>query len=498
MQNIGNRTALGAAWALLYKLVERGLGLISTLILVRLLSPDDFGLIAVATAIVALLDILKYFGFDAALIQLRDAQKVHFDTAWTFAAILGLATGFLLLILAAPIADFYDDARLKNVLLALALAAILNGFESNGPVAFRKELQWREDFIFQSTRKMAAVILTIPLAFLWRDYWALVVGIVGGRLASLIVSYVITPHRPRFTLVGRTALWSFSKWMLVTNLMVFVRQRLPNLVIGKVSSTAAVGYFQVAREVTRLPTTELSVPINRAAFPAYSKIAGNLPRLRAGFLKLTSAVAVAVMPAGVGVALTADLIVRIFLGEKWLPAVPAFQVLGVYGAIAALQSNSQALYFAVGRPKLQALMLGIFVSVLLALVFTLTPRYGHVGAAWAYLIAALVAVPIDLSTLCRCVEAPRSSMVKALWRPIAATISMAAALLLTRSWFDTPHNTANAALQLSILISAGAVSYVLALGIFWQFAGRPDGAEQWFLDNGMERLRRRRVASSPE
>jgi O-antigen/teichoic acid export membrane protein len=491
MKNLGNRVAAGVVWAMLYKGVERGLGLISTLILARLLVPEDFGLVAMAGAIVAFMDMVRFFGFDASLIQRRDATKEHFDTVWTFAAVLGIATALVLVVAAPLIADYFVDPRLKAVLWALALAALFNGLESNGPVAFRKELQWRQDFLFQASRKVAAVIFTIPLAFLWRNYWALIVGTVVGRFASMVISYMITPHRPRFTLAKKDDLWHFSKWMLIVNLLNLLRQRLPSLMLGKLVTPTAVGYFTLARDVTRLPTTELAAPINRAAFPGYAKIANNMPRLQGGFLKLLGAMALIMMPAGVGIALTAELIVRVFLGEKWLPAVPSFQILGIYGMIAGLQSNSYAIYLALGRPRLQAVMLVLFVAVLLPATAWLAPEYGHSGAAAAYLLASLVAVPANLINICSLLGIPLQRLGSVLVRPALGCIAMAIVVWMVNSVVPPPTGFSAALLLLIGQVVVGATVYAATVTLGWHAAGRPDGAERWVLNNIGQRLRRR-------
>ena len=489
--NLGGRVAAGAAWAMLQKLLERGLGLVSTLILARLLVPEDFGLVAIASSFVALLELLRMFGFDMALIQLRSVDQSHMDTAWTFAAILGLGIAILVASLAPVVADFYGDPRLMPVLWVLALSAALNGLESNGPVMLRRELHWRKDFIFQTTRKVAAVIFMIPLAFLWRNYWALVVGTLMGRFASLVVSYVISPHRPRFSLSARGDLWTFSKWVFINNILLFLQQRLPNLIMGKLTSAASVGYFGMSRDVGTIPTLEMVMPINRAAFPGYSRIAGDIPRLRAGFLKLFGTIALLVIPAGVGVALTAELIVRVFLGERWLPAVPAMQILGIYGGLYGLQSNANAAYLAVGRPRLQSVMMLAFIVVLVPGLLILTPRLAHTGAALACLLAASVAVPLNLVNVCRCLEMPVSQLARAVWRPFGGSALMAVAVLCTLALLPAATSAHAAAAHLIGCMAIGAVAYGLVTMAAWHLCGRPDGAERWVIDNLSNRLRRR-------
>jgi lipopolysaccharide exporter len=491
VRNLGRKVAAGAVWAMAYKLLERGLGIISTLILARLLMPSDFGLVAIATSFIALIELIRLFGFESALIQLRHVTKAHFDTAWTFAASLGLAIATLVVVLAPWIAEYYADPRLQPVLWALALAAAFNGLESNGPVMFRKDLQWKQDFLFQATRKMAAVLIMIPLAFWLRNYWALVWGTVAGRFASLVVSYLITPHRPRFTLAAKADLWNFSKWIFLNNILAFLRQRMPNLMLGKIASATDVGFFAISRDISRLPTTELSAPINRAAFPGYAKISNDLPRLREGFLKLLGAAGIVVVPAGIGIAVTAELLIRVFLGERWLPAAPTMAILGLYGAIGGLQSNGMAVYLAIGKPRLQFLMQSIFIGLLLPAVYLLTTRLGHVGTALGYLVAGAIAVPINLANLCHVLGMPALRFLGSLWRTFLAAALMAAATMAVRYGLGEPQTAVRAAAHLATAVAAGAVTYCAALFTIWRLSGRPDGAETWLLDMLGKRLKRR-------
>ncbi len=396
-----------------------------------------------------------------------------------------------MVVLAPWIADYYADPRLKPVLWALALAAAFNGLESNGPVMFRKDLQWKQDFLFQATRKMAAVLIMIPLAFWMRNYWALVWGTVAGRFASLVVSYLITPHRPRFTLAGKADLWNFSKWIFLNNILAFLRQRMPNLMLGKIASATDVGFFAISRDISRLPTTELSAPINRAAFPGYAKISNDLPRLREGFLKLLGAAGIVVVPAGIGIAVTSELLIRVFLGDRWLPATATMAVLGLYGAIGGLQSNGMAVYLAIGKPRLQFVMQLIFIGVLLPAVYVLTTRLGHTGTALGYLVAGAIAVPINLANLCHVLGMPAFRFMGSLWRTFLAAGLMALAALAVRHALGEPTTTALAVVHLAATIVAGALTYFVSLFTIWQAAGRPDGAETWLLDMLRKKLSRR-------
>ena len=186
----------------LFKLFERGLGLVTTLVLARLLAPADFGIVAMATSVIALLEILAGFSFDIALIQKQDAEERHYHAAWTLNFLTYAAMALLMVLVAAPVATFYRELRVEQVLYALSFGVFVVGFENIGTVAFRKELQLRRDFNFLLAKKLAAAVVGITVAVAFRSYWALVAGIVTSRLVGVVLSYVVHPFRPRPSLNG--------------------------------------------------------------------------------------------------------------------------------------------------------------------------------------------------------------------------------------------------------------------------------------------------------
>jgi len=165
----------------LCKLVERGLGLVSTIILARLLLPQDFGLVAMAMSLVAGLELMGAFSFDIALIQNQNAERRHYDTVWTFNALFAAFCALALLVLAKPAAQVCQEHRLENITYVLAFATLVGGFENIGIVFFRKELTFAKEFRFMLRKRLVGFFVTIPLAFTLESYWALVAGIVAMK-----------------------------------------------------------------------------------------------------------------------------------------------------------------------------------------------------------------------------------------------------------------------------------------------------------------------------
>lgn len=477
MQNLSKKMIMGAAWMLAFKITERSLGFISTIILARLLVPSDFGLVAMGMSIVAILELLSAFSFDMALIQNQSADKHHYDTAWTFNVLFGIASALVLIALAEPAAVFYAEPRLHAMMYVLACIAAAAGFENIGIVAFRKELNFKKEFQFLLGKKIAAFAVTIPLALILRNYWALVVGILVGKLAGVALSYYVHPFRPRFSLAAWQQLVHFSKWLLINNILIFLNYRSVDLVIGKLAGSRALGLYTLADEISNLPTTEIVAPINRAIFPGYSKMANEIPRLREGFLKVLGMIALIALPAAMGLAATAELIVPVVLGDKWLSAIPIVQILAFFGAITALQSNSGYIFLALGKPRILTALLTVLVTLRMPVLVFLTWKAGAVGAAWAMLGSALLVFPVYYVTLAVQLKLTFGLLAARLWRPIVASSLMFFSVRQILLHLDPAMSLSVQLTQVFLVVTTGAIIYTTVVILLWLASSKPRTAE---------------------
>jgi O-antigen/teichoic acid export membrane protein len=480
--------AKGAAWLVLFRLTERSIGFVSTLILARVLVPADFGLVAMATSLLAALDLLHAFSFDLALIQNQQAQRHHYDTAWTFAVLFGILKSLALCLLAVPAARFFAEPRLGPLVYALALYTLIEGFDNIGIVAFQKDLELHKEFWFGLAKKLVGFAVTVPLAFWLRSYWALMAGILSARLTSLLLSYWMHPFRPRFSLGGARDLFNFSKWLLLNNFLIFVNNRGTDFVIGKLSGARALGLYSISYEIANLPTTELVWPISRAVFPGYARMANDLPRLREAFLQVISLVALFTVPAGIAIALVAESLVQVLLGAKWSDAVPLIQVLAVFGVVRSLHGPMGSIYLALGKPRFVAGFQCVQIGVAITLMLLLVPRYGTIGAAYALLAGASLAMSVNYIFALRELQMPVAELVRALWRPIVGAAAMAAAVGAIGSLWPGENGAVTNVLRLGALCTVAAVSYVVVVLLCWWLARRPEGPESQIVRFGVSRL----------
>ncbi len=467
--------AHGAAWMIFMRLADRALGLISMLVLARLLIPADFGLIAMAMSFIALIELAGAFSFDVVLIQRPNPTRIHYDTAWTLNFGFALGCALVMLALAPVAADFYNEPRLEIVMAVLAAGWAVQGVENIGIVNFRRNMEFSREFTFMFGKRLAGFVVTLILAYVLRNYWALVIGQLITRAAGVLLSYTLEPYRPRLSVAARRELFSFSGWLLISNVMAFGLARLSHFVVGRSLGTEPLGLYAVASEIARLPSTEVSAPINRAVFPGLARLSHDLAHLRQVFLDVVGFTIAITLPASIGLALVAAPLIEVALGPRWQGAATILAVLAVSGAVELIAANNSIVYLALGDPRTLAVWTALKLALLIGFAFALLPQFGLLGMAIAELLASCAAVVITTIMTLRATGLRFSQLINVVWRPALATMALSVAVgsVLSRegsiggSWF-----------LLFAGISAGVVTYLVALAALWIASGRPAGAEQ--------------------
>jgi lipopolysaccharide exporter len=478
MSTLGHRVAKSAAWMIGARLALRGIGLVSTVFLARLLRPDDFGLVALAMALVGTVEILGNFSFDLALIREGRATRDHYDTVWTLTIIRGAAVGGALAALARPAAVFFGDARVEPIVYCLAVATLLDGFQNVGVVDFRKELLFYREFVFQVVAKIVSFLATITFAILWREYWALVIGIVAGRIAGLGLSYMMHAHRPRFTLVQWRALVGFSKWLLAANISNFLGSRLDTFALGRLAGAHALGLYEISNEISSLPTGELIWPIQRALFPGYAKLLGDPVRLSQGYLRGLAIIAMIAMPAAVGIACIARLIVDVFLGPQWIDALPLLQVLAIAGVLKVGYANSFTVLLSLGRAKLLSTLAALNFALFALLVVVGTTVQGAIGAAVAAVVTSGIMLCIYVTITLQALSLGFGELIAAVWRTMVAVLIMATSTYTFMCVWPADGVASVEVPEMLASMLLAAATYVGAHLCLWRMAGSPDGPEE--------------------
>lgn len=400
----------------------KGLGFLSTIVLARLLNPDDFGLVAVVMAIYAFIDLLKQFGFDAVLIQKQDADRADYDTAWTIKFAFGVLATLILLAISPVIADFYDDQRLMPIAACVALMFFFSGATNIGVVDFLKHFQYKNEFKFRVFTKICTVAITLTIAIITRSYWALVIGMLVASLWELYFSFKMSAYRPKFDLSRWKALYSFSGWLMLNNFLMYFYDHFNNLLIAKILNPTKVGIYSVTHEFASLPSTELVASINRATYPGYAKLASDNSELRALYLKVLSSVSIVSIPVSILLALLSPYFIPLFLGDKWVDGIPVMEIMAMAQIFICINSNSGYIYLAIGKPSIGTYLMLTRVLILLSLSYMLIGQYGLVGVAFAYLATSILVFPITCFIMRYVIGLEISYFLSAIYRPVIAGV----------------------------------------------------------------------------
>lgn len=484
----------GTAVVVAMRWTDRLIGIVSTLILARLLTPEDFGIIAMASLAVALADVLLDLGVNVALIQNNQATQAHYDTAWTL-RLLQASTATLILLLAAPLAaDYFQDARVQPVLQVLAFSLLIAGCENIGIVALQKHMHFGAEFRFLFLRRMAGFVTTIVLAWLLHSYWALVIGTLAGRAAGVGLSYWLHPMRPRLSFEKLGEIFHVSQWMLLRSIGNYFHQNLHKILVGRWTQATTMGAYTLADEISAMPSGELLAPLNRVLFPAFAAAKGDLLQLKRMFLLAQGMQTLLAIPAAAGLALVAKEVVLLLLGEKWLLAVPFIQVLALVNIAQALTTSSGYVLIVLGKIRVSVISLWIQASVFGLLAWTTIPGGQALEIAWLRLIVVVAGVGLSFWLLLRALPVLRlRDFIGTSIRPLLGVAAMALVLSDGMRQFDLPLG-----MLVALKIGLGATSYVATVLSLWWLGGRPDGAESYLLEKGRAAwaiARARRTAS---
>jgi lipopolysaccharide exporter len=465
----GARMLNGALWMIALRWAIRLTGLVSTVILARLLMPSDFGIVAMAMIVVSTLEIFNQTGQTLVLIRLENPTKDHFDTAWTVSVLIGLAVAAAILA-ASPLAELYfHEPKVEPVMQCLALRAILGGLENIGTVNFRRDLKFNTFFAYNVYPKLISFTITIVLAFVLRNYWALVAGILVGQLALIVLSYVMHPHRPRFTLSKVGEIWSFSIWTFFRSVGYYLNGQIDQVVVGGFGGAALMGRYAVATDVAQSPGREINEPMVAVLYPVMSRLQNDMPALRDVYLKTLGWTAFICAATGVGVALVAPDMQQLVLGDKWIGIAPLMSWLAIGGAIAGLRSGAYSLFDALNQPKIGARMIWVRLFLLgAAIVPVAFWTKSLIDIAICRAVGEALFLPGLLHAVHRLAGISFNQYVNTLYRPFLASLFMAIAVLTVNAMLPISGNV-----RLAIDIGLGAAVFLGSAWLLWRVAGRP-------------------------
>lgn len=425
-RSVSDQVLTSTLWMGGWRWTARLIGFVNTIIIARLLLPDDFGIAATALLVVGFFDIMIDLGTDKYLIRLSEPRREDYDTAWTLRLLVVSLSAGVIFFGAETAADLFGDDRLVDVLHVLAGASLLRGFSNIGLTMYRRELQYSRIALIGLGQRMAGFTTTVVLAVILRDYWAVVLGEVALRVAELVLSYVFHPYRPRVSLVELGKQWRFCKWIVVRNIAVFLQGGGDSLIVAKVFGMEKMGLYAMAVRFAQLPTKHLMAPVLMPVYSGLAKKQGDAEVFARSILQVIGGTCAVSLPAATLFATLSEQFVGAVLGVNWTPSVPLVAPM-VFAIVAAVLADPAvtALTLA-GRVRLLAVLHWFSGITLVALMLWVAQRADLELFAEVRALLGLGMMLLYYHWMCRVLTLPWRRVFACVYRPGVATLVMAA------------------------------------------------------------------------
>jgi len=413
----------GGSWVFALSASSNLFQFIKTIILARVLLPADFGLFGVALLALSVLDTFSQTGVRQALIQKKDRARDFLNTAWTIDVVRGIVIALLFFFAAPYIASFFKVTGATNILRAVGLSLVLTNLTNITVIYFDKELEFKKYFNYQFLGTIFDVLVSIVAVLILKNVWALVLGLLAGTIVRLIMSFVIDPYRPKLELKLEKAkeLWKFGRWVLSYNALILLITQGDDIFVGKFLGAVSLGFYQMAYRISNMPATEVAHVIAQVTFPAYAKLQDDIPHLRKAYLRVLKATVILAFPVAGLIFVLAPDFTRLFLGAKWLAAVPLMQILVIFGVTRAVNATTGPIFQAVGKPKILAWVSLAQLIFMAAIIYPLARGYALPGIAWAVTLANLFCFTISFREVIKVTKETSGNIFKVIFPSLLST-----------------------------------------------------------------------------
>lgn len=386
----------GVSWVGAFRVSSRGIAVVRTIILARILTPSQFGLVGIAVLMLGFIETLTETGINIFLVQEEKIEK-YINTAWVVSIVRGCIIALLIAGSASFIPQFFNAPDALFLLLLISLVPLIRGFINPAVVRFQKDLTFDKEFRFRLAIFVVDFLVAIIFALATREASSLIFGFIAGAVFEVFLSFLVVRPVPKLTFESKKLRMVFhkGKWVTAYSALNYGFQNGDAIAVGRLLDAFALGLYQVGYKIAAIPQ-EVIDSVSRVTFPVYTKIGGDSGRLKKAFFKTLAACSLFVLPFGVVLFFFTQELVLLLLGEAWFELIPALKVLAIFGVIRALSNVAFPLFLSVKRQKY--VMIVTFVT-LLGLAITIVPlvlTFGIVGAALSALIGALFALPFTL------------------------------------------------------------------------------------------------------
>lgn len=415
--------ASGFGWLAVCNYSNRILGVLSTLILAKVLSPSDFGLVAIAAMMLEVIQLVKDMGLSEALIYSKREDRVALDTAHTVLFAYNILL-FLLAAAAAPfVARFYDNPTIIPVVVLMSSTLVMNSLRVIPLTLIRKNLEYRSMVVPEVVPATTSSIVSIAMALLGFGVWSLVAkALVHGGL-SLILLSMVSAYKPRFGF-DRTAAWElmhYGKFIAGTSVLLVALYNVDRFLVSSLVGIAALGMFDLAMRVAELPIRQVSFLVGAVMFPVFARMESSGPALNHVFMKTLKYTSVVTVPAAIGISIFGPRLMETLYGTRWEGIQQPLRVVALYAGIRSLSSVIHDLYKATGNPHVMQRIVLFKLIAIASLGAPALHAYGILGMAVLIVLTYSIALTWEIAELARILTMPMSAIVRVLMGPVVVS-----------------------------------------------------------------------------
>jgi O-antigen/teichoic acid export membrane protein len=395
-KSLKDKTITALIWTALDTVVVKAVGLVISVIIARLLSPSDYGVIGMLAIFIAIAQSMVDGGFGAALIQRKNVTSTDYSTIFYFNIVIALIMYLALYFSAEVIASFYNEPRLILLSKVLGLSFVINSFALIQRTILTKELDFKTQMKISVISVIISGVVGVYLAYAGYGVFALVFQVLFKSAINSILLWVLNSWRPSlvFSIQSFKSLFSFGSRLLFSGILDVIFKNLSVLVIGKVFSTQSLGFYTKAKELQTIPSSTLTLIIQKVSFPSFSKIQDDNEKLLRNFARAQQLAVFVIFPVMCGILVTSDALIELLLTEKWLPAVPYLKLLCVVGAFYPIHALNLNILNVKGRSDL-FLRLEIVKKTLTVLVIFITYRWGITAMIYGQIFQSVICLFIN-------------------------------------------------------------------------------------------------------
>ncbi|MDI6827162.1 MAG: MOP flippase family protein [Armatimonadota bacterium] len=456
-----NKTIRGIGWSVAGQLSNQALTIITTVILARLLSPREFGLLAMVIVITSFANLFSEMGFGSALVQRQNIRQEHLSSVFWLNVAAGLLLTIAFIICSPLISSFYGESILKPLTLLISANFAVGSLSIVQRTNFVKTLNFRKLFIVETTAVAISGLVAIALAYAGAGVWSLAVQSVVLTSVTTLMLWLLSGWRPSliFRLDAIKDLLGFSANLFGTDVLNYWVRNIDYLLIGRFIGSNPLGIYKNAYQIMLFPLTNVSRVISRVMFPALSIIQDEKARVRSIYLQITRTIALITFPMMIGLFVVVKPFVLAIFGTKWSDMIPVLRVLSVVGMMQSIGTLNGNLYLSQGRADLQ-FKVSLFVKATAVLGIVIGLRWGILGVAIGYAVASILNSYPAFYFAGRLVDLSYWRLWRNLLGVVSCSVAMAAIVfgvgaILPTKW---PYSV-----QLLCQVTAGALAYITML-----------------------------------